>query len=49
MSKEIRIHVQIVDAEDHEVLHRIDVYSVDAAIEALGTYERHHLVNGMAV
>lgn len=48
MSKEIVIEVLVKDAEDGEVLHKIISYSVDRAIEGLGSYERHWMVDGKA-
>lgn len=49
MSKEIRIHIQVVDAEDGEVLFRSDTYAIDSAIESLGSFERNHMVDGKVV
>lgn len=46
---EISIEVLIKDAEDGELLHKICALSIDQAIEDLGSYERNHMSNGLAV
>lgn len=48
MAKEICIEILVKDAEDGEVLHKIISYSIDRAIEGLGSYERNWMVDGKA-
>ncbi len=47
--KEIHIKIVITDAEDGEPLHLINSFSIDSAIEALGSYERNHMKDGKAI